>query len=147
MQESARQTHETKWADAEMLLKNSKRIFEAAGASGVLQTLRCRILQRTILLHKASFEPSLNNAYKPQMVAACFKWLKLRHAARTRQGYICIKWKNSFCRPHPPLTSTSLKILEDPLTNYLWGQIQFTYKQKLWEVVLAPWEEIKAETS
>ncbi len=42
---SARQIRRIKRAAAKMSLQSSKQVFEAAGASGVLQTSRCRILQ------------------------------------------------------------------------------------------------------
>lgn len=43
---SARQKHCIKRAAAKMPLQGSKQIFEAAGASVVLPTSRCRILRR-----------------------------------------------------------------------------------------------------
>ena len=43
---SARQIHQIKRAAAKMPLQSSKQVFEAAGASGVPRTSRCRILQR-----------------------------------------------------------------------------------------------------
>ena len=50
---SARQKHRIKRAAAKMPLQSSKHIFEAANASGVPRTSRCRILQRLAVMRKA----------------------------------------------------------------------------------------------
>lgn len=54
---SARQIHWIKRAAAKMPLQSSKQVFEAAGASGVLRTSRCRILQRLAVVHKPTIRP------------------------------------------------------------------------------------------
>lgn len=64
---SARQIHWNERA-AKNPLQSSKQIVEAAGASGVLQTTRCRILQKLAVMHKPSIGSPLNNAHKQ-------KWL------------------------------------------------------------------------
>lgn len=52
-----------------MPLQRSKQIFEAASASGVPWTSRCRILQRLAVMHKPSIRPPLNNHKKKR-----FQW-------------------------------------------------------------------------
>ncbi len=51
-------------AAAKMPLQSSKQVFEAAGASGVPQTSRCRILQKLAVVHKPTIRPPLTNAHK-----------------------------------------------------------------------------------
>ncbi|CAJ0927840.1 unnamed protein product [Ranitomeya imitator] len=66
---SARQIHGIKRAAAKIPLQSSKQLFEAAGASGVPRTSRCRILQRLAVVHKPNIQPPLNSVHKQ-------KWLK-----------------------------------------------------------------------
>ena len=61
---SARQIHRIKTSAAKMPLQSSKQVFEAAGASGVPQTSRCRILQRLTVVQKPTIRPPLTNAHK-----------------------------------------------------------------------------------
>ena len=61
---SARQIHLIRRAAAKMALQSSKQVFEAAGASGVPRTSRCRILQRFAVVHKPTIQPPLTNAHK-----------------------------------------------------------------------------------
>uniref|UniRef100_A0AAR2KR07 Uncharacterized protein n=1 Tax=Pygocentrus nattereri TaxID=42514 RepID=A0AAR2KR07_PYGNA len=67
---SARQVHRIKRAAAKMPLQTSKQVFEAAGASGVPRTSRCRILQRLAVLYEPTIRPPLTSAHKQ-------KWLQL----------------------------------------------------------------------
>ena len=61
---SAKQIHRIKRAAAKMPLQTSKQVFEAAGASGVLRTTRCRILQRLAVVQKPTIWPTLTHAHK-----------------------------------------------------------------------------------
>ena len=67
---SARQIHGIRRAAAKMPLQSSKRVFQAAGASGVLRTSRCRILQRFAVVHKPTIRPHPTNAHKQK----CLQW-------------------------------------------------------------------------
>lgn len=57
---SLRQMHWIKRA-AKMPLQSIKQVFKAAGASGVPQTWRCKMLQRLAVMHKP-IQLLLNNA-------------------------------------------------------------------------------------
>ncbi len=65
---SARQIRRIKRAAAKMPLQSSKQVFEAAGASGVPQTSRCRILQKLAVVHKPTIQPPLTNAHKQKQL-------------------------------------------------------------------------------
>ena len=71
---SARRKHRIKRAVAKMLLQSSKRMFEAAGVSGVPRTSRCRILQRLAVMRKPSIRP-LNNVHKQKRLQWVQKYL------------------------------------------------------------------------
>ena len=73
---SARQKHRIKRAAAKMPLQSSKQIFEAAGASGVPRTSRCRILQRLAVMCKPSIQPPLNNGHKQKRLQWAQKYMK-----------------------------------------------------------------------
>ncbi|CAK6982570.1 hypothetical protein NFI96_000791 [Scomber scombrus] len=66
---SARQIHRIKRAAVKMPLRSSKQVFEAAGASGVPRTSRCRILQRLAVVDKPTIRPPSTNAHKQKTVA------------------------------------------------------------------------------
>ncbi len=73
---SARQIHRIKRAAAKMPLQSSKQVFEAAGASGVPQTSRCRILQKLAVVHKPTIRPPLTNAHKQKRLQWAHKYMK-----------------------------------------------------------------------
>lgn len=73
---SVRQKHRIKRAAAKMPLQSSKQIFEAAGASGVPRTSRCRILQRLAVMRKPSIRPPLTNAHKQKRLQGAQKYMK-----------------------------------------------------------------------
>ncbi len=73
---SARQIHRIKSAAAKMPLKSSKQVFEAAGAPGVLQTSRCRILQRLAVVHKPTIRPPLTKAHKQKRLQWAHTYMK-----------------------------------------------------------------------
>ena len=72
----ARQKHRIKRAAAKMPLQSSKQIFEAAGASGVPRTSRCRILQSLAVVRKPSIRPPLNNAHKQKRLQWAQEYMK-----------------------------------------------------------------------
>ena len=59
-----------------MPLQSSKQIFEAAGASGVPRTSRCRILQSLAVVRKPSIRPPLNNAHKQKRLKWAQEYMK-----------------------------------------------------------------------
>ena len=73
---SARQIHRIDRAAAKMPIQSSKEVFEAAGASGVPWTSRCRILQRLAVMHKPSIQPPLTNAHKQKRLQWAQKYMK-----------------------------------------------------------------------
>ncbi len=73
---SARQIRWIKRAAAKMPLQSSKQVFEAAGASGVPQTSRCRILQKLAVVHKPTIRPPLTNAHKQKRLQVPHTYMK-----------------------------------------------------------------------
>lgn len=73
---SARSMHRIKRAAAKTPLHSSKQIFEAAGASGVPRTSRCRVLQSLATVHKPSIRPPLTNAHKQKRLHWAEKYMK-----------------------------------------------------------------------
>ncbi len=73
---SARQIRRIKRAAAKMPLQSSKQVFEAAGASGVPQTSRCRILQKPAVVHKPTIQPPLTNAHKQKRLQWAHTYMK-----------------------------------------------------------------------
>ncbi len=73
---SARQIRRIKRAAAKMPLQSSKQVFEAAGASGVPQTSRCRILQKLAVVHKPTIRPPLTNAHKQKRLQWAHTYMK-----------------------------------------------------------------------
>ena len=73
---SARQIHRIQRAGAKMTLQSRKQVFEAAGASGVPQTSRCRILQRLAVMHKPSIRPPQTNSHKQKWLQWAQKYMK-----------------------------------------------------------------------
>jgi len=71
-----RQIHRIKRAAAKMALQSSKQEFEAAGASGVPWTSRCRILERLAVVHKPTLLPPLTNAHKQKRLQWAQKYMK-----------------------------------------------------------------------
>ncbi|CAI9567366.1 unnamed protein product [Staurois parvus] len=68
--------HQIKRAAAKIPLHSSKQIFEAAGASGVPRTSRCRVLQSLATVHKPSIRPPLTNAHKQKRLHWAEKYMK-----------------------------------------------------------------------
>ncbi len=63
-------------AAAKMPLQSSKQVFEAAGASGVPQTSRCRILQKLAVVHKPTVRPPLTNVHKQKRLQWAHTYMK-----------------------------------------------------------------------
>ncbi|CAI9583058.1 unnamed protein product [Staurois parvus] len=68
--------HRIKRAAAKIPLHSSKQIFEAAGASGVPRTSRCRVLQSLATVHKPFIRPPLTNAHKQKQLHWAEKYTK-----------------------------------------------------------------------
>ncbi|CAI9606954.1 unnamed protein product [Staurois parvus] len=68
--------HRIKRAAAKILLHSSKQIFEAAGASGVPRTSRCRVLKSLATVHKPSIQPTITNAHKQKRLHWAEKYMK-----------------------------------------------------------------------
>ncbi len=73
---SARQIRRIKRAATKMPLQSSKQVFEAAGASGVPQTSRCRILQKLVVVHKPTIRQPLTNAHKQKRLQWTHTYMK-----------------------------------------------------------------------
>ncbi|KAL6468680.1 hypothetical protein MHYP_G00222040 [Metynnis hypsauchen] len=67
-----RQLRQVKRAAAKMPCHGSRQVFEAAGASNVPRTTRCRVLQRFAAVHKPSCRPPLSTAHKQKRL----QWAK-----------------------------------------------------------------------
>uniref|UniRef100_A0A8C5MML4 Tc1-like transposase DDE domain-containing protein n=1 Tax=Leptobrachium leishanense TaxID=445787 RepID=A0A8C5MML4_9ANUR len=73
---SARSMNRIKRAAAKIPLHSSKQIFEAAGASGVPRTSRCRVLKSLATVHRLSIWPPLTNAHKQKRLHWAKKYMK-----------------------------------------------------------------------
>lgn len=87
---SVRQIHRIKRAAYKMPLQSSKRVFEAAGASGVPRTSRCRILQRFTVVHKHAIRPPLTNAHKQKLSRNSHKFNGRKNCEGVfKEGVLC----------------------------------------------------------
>ena len=73
---SAKQMRRVKRAATKMPLNSSKQVFEAAGASGVSQTSRCRMLKRFASVLKPVIRPPLNQAHKQKRLQWAQDYMK-----------------------------------------------------------------------
>ena len=73
---SAKQMRRVKTAATKMPLNSSKQVFEAAGASGVSRTSRCRMLKRLASVLKPVIRPPLNQAHKQKRLQWAQDYMK-----------------------------------------------------------------------
>ena len=73
---SAKQMRRVKRAATKMPLNSSKQVFEAAGASGVSRTSRCRMLKRFASVLKPVIRPPLNQAHKQKRLQWAQDYMK-----------------------------------------------------------------------
>ena len=73
---SAKQMRRIKRAATKMPLNSRKHVFEAAGASGVLRTSRCRMLKRFASVLKPVIRPPLNQAHKQKRLQWAQDYMK-----------------------------------------------------------------------
>ena len=73
---SNRQLRQVKRAAAKMPCHSSRQVFEAAGASNVPRTTRCRVLQRFAAVRKPSCQPPLSTAHKQKRLQWAKQYMK-----------------------------------------------------------------------
>lgn len=73
---SNRQLRQVKRAAAKMPCHSSRQVFEAAGASNVPRTTRCRVLQRFAAVRKPSCRPPLSTAHKQKRLQWAKQYMK-----------------------------------------------------------------------